>query len=119
MFVLAALGGETDVVLRWIFPDKTEDLLPPEKDRKKLKKFCEWLLIFGIVGEIGCLPFSLYGTASAENEAGQANLQVGVLSNATVQLSANLEKAKSDNLKLATQVFGLATQTEQISTNIA
>lgn len=55
----------------------------------------------------------------AEKEAGNANLQVAVLSNETVRLSANLEGAKLKNIELAKQVFELTTQTELISTNIA
>src|ERR1700734_1733234 len=115
IIVLVALGGETNIVLSWIFPYRAGDLLPPKKKQQQLKKWCEWLLIFGIAGEISCLPFSLYGTADAENKAGQANerastseLQVAVLTNETVSLSIELEKLRNDNLTLQDQLISVS-----------
>lgn len=99
--VLVALGGETDIILRWVFPDAAGDLLPPESKRKKLKKLCEWLLIVGIAGEIGCLPFSLYGTASAEKDAAVARLE-------TSKLELQIEQDKSENHPI-TSISAIAT----------
>jgi len=99
--VLVALGGETDVILRQVFPDRAGDLLPPEVKRKKLKKFCELLLIVGIAGEIGCLPFSLYGTASAEKDAAEARLE-------TAKLELQIEQNKPENRSI-TSISAIAT----------
>jgi hypothetical protein len=99
--VLVALGGETDVILRRVFPDRAVDLLPPEAKRKKLKKICEWLLIVGIAGEIGCLPFSLYGTASAERDAAEARLEAA-------KLELQIEQNKSENHPI-TSISAIAT----------
>lgn len=90
--VLVALGGETEIILRWMFPDRAEDLLSPETRRKELKKICEWLLIFGIAGEISCLPFSLYGTASAEKDAAEARLETVKLEQQVLETSNNIVK---------------------------
>jgi hypothetical protein len=99
--VLVALGGETDIILRRVFPDLPGELLPPETKRKKLKTFCEWLLIFGIFGEIGCLPFSLYGTASAEKDAAIARLE-------TAKLQLQIEQDKPGNRPI-TSISAVAT----------
>lgn len=99
--VLVALGGETDIILRLIFPDRAGDLLPPETKRKRLKRLCEWLLIVGIAGEIGCLPFSLYGTASAEKDAAIARLEAA-------KLELQIEQDKPENRPI-TSVSAIAT----------
>ncbi|HZL78943.1 MAG TPA: hypothetical protein VFC17_08820, partial [Candidatus Limnocylindrales bacterium] len=98
----------------------------PEAREQLLERLFVILVAFGVAVEFLALPVSMHEVATLNEEAkqagkdaGQANLQVVVLSNETVRLSANLEDAKSKNIELAKQVFGLATQTELISTNIA
>ncbi len=106
--VLVALGGETEIILRWVFPDKAGYLLPPETKRKELKKFCEWLLIFGIAGEISCLPFSLYGTSCAEKDAAEARLETKRLEAQIAETSANVANLEPRRLSQSKQ-FELAT----------
>jgi len=115
--VLVALGCETDLFLKWKFPERIGDILPPESKRHQWKKRFEWLLVFGIAGEVFCLPFSIYGTADADIKAGRANerastneIQVGILSakllelahqydlstNALAEANARLDQAHSE-----------------------
>jgi len=100
-----------------------------EKYKAEVERGWRILMIGIIVEVVAALGISIISglesavlnekSERAEKDAGQANLLVGVLSNETVRLSINLEAAKSNDLELAKQVFGLTAQTEQISTNIA
>jgi hypothetical protein len=103
VIVLLALAGETEVVAKWFFPEKITDLIPPEPKRKKLKKLSEGFLIIGIIGEIGCLFFSIYGTASAENKAGQANERAITNELQVLDLKTNLAQLNKATLELAHQ----------------
>ena len=76
IIVLVSLAGEQDVVAKWLFREKCNDLVPPESLRKNWKRGCEIALIVGIAGEILCLPFSIYGTANAERDAARAKAAV-------------------------------------------
>jgi hypothetical protein len=71
--VLVALCGEADWALKWLIPQKPDKTPSAEWRRKKLKKKFEWLLIFGIAGEVACLPFSLKESADSNKMAAQAN----------------------------------------------
>lgn len=58
-------------------------------------------MIVGIAGEIGCLPFSLYGTASAERDAAEARLEAA-------KLELQIEQNKSENHPI-TSISAIAT----------
>jgi hypothetical protein len=73
LIVLVALAGESDWTVKRLIADKPNELLPPEWKRKRLKRKFEFLLIFGIAGELACLPFSLVDSATTNKLAGEAN----------------------------------------------
>ena len=92
---------------------------------KKQESLLEWLgllfwlmVVVGLLWEFGEIRQSEKEASELTARAATNELRVAVLSNETVHLSIDLESAKSNNFKLAKQVFGLTAQTEQISTNI-
>jgi hypothetical protein len=91
--VLVALCGEADWALKRLIPKKPNVVPSAEWRRKKLKKKFEWLLIFGIAGEVACLPFSLIESADANKAAGVA-----------MQYAAN---SSSNSVQVLAQVAGL------------
>lgn len=70
--VLLALCGESHWGLRFLVPPTSKGKTSVKWRREKLRKKFEYLLIIGIAGEVGCLPFALIHTASLNREAGQA-----------------------------------------------
>jgi hypothetical protein len=138
--VLIALCGEADWALKRLIPQEPNVVPSAEWRRKKLKKKFEWLLIFGIAGEVACLPFSLAESAESNRLAAQANerafkfeREAGELfkvgeqakestTNAEVELEkakTELEKAEAGRLELEKQVLALVekTKTRSISHN--
>jgi hypothetical protein len=102
----------------WVFLDRAESIIRVIGIRLKIirpRKFSDLkehllegffisLVAIGVGMEMCSLPFSLNEVADSNKLAGQANLQVGVLSNETVHLSIQLEGAKSNNLVLMSNV---------------
>jgi hypothetical protein len=131
--VLVALCGEADWALKRLIPKRPNILPSAEWRRKKLKKKFELLLIFGIAGEVSCLPFSLIESAESNRLAGQANeraskfeKEAGELfkvgeqakestTNAIVELEKakiELKKAEIGRLELEKQVLALVEKTK-------
>jgi hypothetical protein len=108
LLVLAALAGETKLILGWLFPETINDILPIGFKHEKWKKRFEWLLIIGIAGEIAYLPFSIFGTASAKQDASKANerassneLQVAQLKLELLQTSNSVAQANAHDYLIA------------------
>lgn len=91
--VLVALCGESHWGLKRLIPNNSEGATSVKWRREKLKKKFELLLIIGIAGEVGCLPFSLAESANSYKLARQAN-----------ERTANTE---SNNLALRSKVIEL------------
>lgn len=70
--VLIGVLSEWPFAMRKIAPDKENDLMPIGWRREKLKKRLGIILIFGVLGELGCLPPSLIESAELNNEAANA-----------------------------------------------
>jgi hypothetical protein len=81
----------------------------------KWKKFFMALLVVSLAYELYEASESDQKAADSIKLASQANLQVGVLSNATVRLSFSLEGAKSNNLVLQTNVDSLNSAVLQLA----
>jgi hypothetical protein len=106
--VLVALCGEADWALKRLIPKKPNVVPSAEWRRKKLKKKFEYLLIFGIAGEVACLPFSLKESSDSNKMAGQAierastnESQVAALKKETAE--AKLETSKIELEKVETE----------------
>lgn len=88
MLVLIALCGESHWALKLLIPNNSQGKTSVKWRREKLKKKFEFLLIVGIAGEIGCLPFSLYESASSNLEAKQAEKDAAGLKAEVLSLEA-------------------------------
>jgi len=100
--VLVALCGESHWALKWLIPNSSEGKTSVKWRREKLKKKFEFLLIIGIAGEVGCLPFSLYESANANKAAGVAMQYAANSSSNSVQVLtqvAQLNKEAADARK--------------------
>jgi hypothetical protein len=112
--VLVALCGEADWALKRLIPKKLNLVPSAEWRRKKLKKKFEWLLIFGIAGEVACLPFSLAESAAsnleakeAGKEAGDAKVLAANIGTTNAQLVLQIEGLRSKNFALEKEVIEL------------
>jgi hypothetical protein len=88
--VLVALCGESHWALKWLIPNNSEGKTSAKWRREKLKKRFEFLLIIGIAGEVGCLPFSLYESAVANKAAGVAMQYAANSSSNSIQILAQV-----------------------------
>ncbi len=107
LMVLAGVCGELPWLGRILIPDKPNDLMLVEWHRQKLKKKFEVVLIFGIAGELICLPFSLWESSKlnkeagdARREAGLANERAAILEATNVFLSGKVEELRKANDEL-------------------
>jgi hypothetical protein len=118
--VLVALCGEAHWALKWMIPNNSKGVTSVKWRREKLKKKFEFLLIIGIAGEVGCLPFSLYESASANKAAGVAMQYAANSSSNSVQVLAQvagLNKEAADARVIAGKANERAANTE--SNNLA
>jgi len=118
--VLFALCGESHWALKWLIPNSSEGKTSVKWRREKLKKKFEFLLIVGIAGEVGCLPFSLYESANANKAAGAAMVYAANSSSNSVQVLeqvAVLNKEAADARVIAGEASERAANVE--SNNLA
>lgn len=111
--VLVALCGESHWALKWLIPNNSVGKTSAKWRREKLKKKFEFLLILGIAGEVGCLPFSLWESSKFNKEAGDARIFAGI---AETNAAASNEQAKIAESNTASV---LLTVEELRSNNIA
>ncbi len=100
ILVLLGVCGESDWFLKLIIHDPPNNLVPVQFRQEKIKKIFEAILIFGIAGELMCLPFSLWESAEFNKEAADARLNAG----AALERAANTE---SNNLVLRAKIVEL------------
>ena len=67
--VLIGVLGESDWMLKFLFPDRSMDLMPAELRRRAMCKKAGMLLVIGLAGEVICLGFSLWESAKLNKEA--------------------------------------------------